>query len=515
VLQLDPNSGAILRKIEVGNQPHRLVLARNRGLWVGLNGEGKIRRIDLIDFSVGQKFELGLAATTPIRDIAPSHVDEDTFAFSAGGRTSLVKDGVLLPDSVVMGSSDNITTLNGITMLEVRNPGPVFATVILCSVIFPDPDNLGRETLLPVEDTFKRSTMQLAILGTNATALAYDPVTDRMFQGDTTGRLWEVDFKNMNLRLVNHWQLTQGIRDTRVVLENRGLWVTVAGWDLVTRLDLDTLAIGPAIPTMTTVRDLAGSPTQPGLVAYASPDRVGVAGGGSPQGSNWVQGSGEIEFSSDGTKIYQLADLDCSLRILNLTATNLSRGATYHDMPCDSFQHSDGWLYFNNGLVFDPDKGQTVTNLNLRSPAFMLPDSSDRLHILTKTNGRWVVRTLNKKTFTELNRFDLPLEFSNYTFRKGTAMGTAKVGVVAASGEVIVVNLQSGELRLGAERINGQVELAFATGAGERYQLQETATIASPQWQNVGVEIVGTGSVEKRAFTTAGIEKYYRLVRLP
>src|SRR6186997_2450702 len=76
LLQLDPATGAIAANFPVGTTPHRLVLDTRRGLWIGLNGEGAVRRFNLDTLAAEPKFNLQIGSSA-IHDIAPSANDTD------------------------------------------------------------------------------------------------------------------------------------------------------------------------------------------------------------------------------------------------------------------------------------------------------------------------------------------------------------------------------------------------------------------------------------------------------
>lgn len=60
VISLDPSTGAIDWQLTVGNEPNKLAISDNsRYLYVGVDGEGVVRRIDLDDLTADLHFSLG------------------------------------------------------------------------------------------------------------------------------------------------------------------------------------------------------------------------------------------------------------------------------------------------------------------------------------------------------------------------------------------------------------------------------------------------------------------------
>ena len=60
IAAIDPNSGAIVRTIFVGSEPTRIALSSDgKQLFVGLNGAGAVRQVDLTTGTAGTQFSLG------------------------------------------------------------------------------------------------------------------------------------------------------------------------------------------------------------------------------------------------------------------------------------------------------------------------------------------------------------------------------------------------------------------------------------------------------------------------
>lgn len=60
IISLDPSTGALGRSIDVGNQPNKLAISHNgQLLYVGLDGEAAIRRVDLVGFMAELLIPLG------------------------------------------------------------------------------------------------------------------------------------------------------------------------------------------------------------------------------------------------------------------------------------------------------------------------------------------------------------------------------------------------------------------------------------------------------------------------
>lgn len=80
ILQIDPESGAVLTNIALTTSPGIIRADGAGGLWVALEGESAVSRIDLRSLTVGPK--IVLAATSNILDIAPSPGDGNIVAVS-------------------------------------------------------------------------------------------------------------------------------------------------------------------------------------------------------------------------------------------------------------------------------------------------------------------------------------------------------------------------------------------------------------------------------------------------
>lgn len=721
LLQLDPATGAIVATFPVGNTPHRLVLDTRRGLWIGLNGEGAVRRFDLDTLTAEPKFNLQVGSNA-IFDIAPSSNDTDTFAVNTAGRTYLVRDGVLLPDSiqqvgylvmvgnyvfgqvrmritptglvvdgagvssgdtdvvdgriyfagssldpfapqtqlwyyppfpgvegfppqaasfefavngddssylllshyinrfhltrfnrataevtgyaqfdvpppvnwtfqfaavgtnrVAMGTSEKLYFLDlstlfapGDLQLSVTvepnpaplgrfvtetitvvnagpgyivdtvltnnlagdagfvsaSPGPVFSfgtlgpgesrtlkieatplaagtftsTVTAASKLETNAQNNTVQVNVPVLNTLSNVITRLAPSPTNITALAYDPARDKLTGGDARGWLFELGLDNAEVKI---GPFSYDIQQIAVSPGNPTNWVAVGGWNSIYSVVLDTGATSREYRIGAAARDLEVSPVDSLVVAHSTPSHVGILFQGNP-----LNGGGLIEFSGDGTKLYQILDVDCSLRVLNLTATNLTVERTYPNMPCYDFTESSGRLYFNNGAVVDPSNGTTVTNLNLPFPSFVVPDPSGPLDVLTRVEKNWVIRRLDRNTFQEISTIHLGAQFSPTI---AISAGTNRIAFIDRSGEAILVRFEAdaSNMLLTVLRTASGATLQFPTAAGVRYRLEESPAVVNPTWTPVSEEFTGTGLLTERTVPASGQSSFYRLVRLP
>jgi hypothetical protein len=733
LLRLDPVTGAIAETFPVGRNPHKLVVDMRRGLWIGLNGEGMVRRFNLDTTIPETKYDLKAGSTAAIFDIAPSPNDSDTFAVNAAGRTYLFRDGVLLPDSIqqvsylvmignyvfsyaarlratptglvadgagaatgigntevlgeriyyIGGSVDPFTfgttvsyipplaiagdpwahnfafavdaeryvlwshfnqrfhltrfdretgAVTGYTPLDI--PAPVFWTFPIALIgtnrvavatseklylldlntLFvpgdlevsvssePNPATFARsvtqtisiansgpgyvvnaaitnhlsgeahflgdsqtadwmawdrrefhwnftaiapgetrvvqtrvlpvkpglvtnlitsvsnletnlqnntvESVVPVLNPLSNIVARIAPF-TNVTALAYDSVADELLLGDARGNLSHIGLDDPELRRHNPFGLSYAVEYLSISPATRTAWAGVGGWNSVYRIPLDTDDISPEYRNGLVLRDLEASPVDPQFVALSDSSRVRTFG----PSSFFQNGAGVIEFSADGKTLYQLLDLDCSLRVMNVTATNLNVARSYPNMPCYDFVESGGRLYFYNGVVLDPANGTTITNLNLPYPSFIVPDPSGPLNVLTHEDNVWLVRRLDRGTFAELGTIHLGTQFSPTV---AISAGTNRIAFHDASGEAILVrfdaNVSTTPLKI--LRTSSSVTIQFATEAGARYRLEQSPSIVSPAWRPTGEEITGTGLITERTVAASNQSSFYRLARL-
>ncbi len=110
ILQIDPDSGVVLANIPVGSNPGVLAVDGANGLWVALDGESVLRRIDLTSLTPGPK--LSFDATSAFRHITPSPADPNVLAVSRRltndtHSVSLISYGQVLPNQ----DSRNVHTL--------------------------------------------------------------------------------------------------------------------------------------------------------------------------------------------------------------------------------------------------------------------------------------------------------------------------------------------------------------------------------------------------------------------
>jgi hypothetical protein len=358
---------------------------------------------------------------------------------------------------------------------------------------------------VPELNTLSNVITRLAPTPTNVTALAYDPVRDKLIGGDAQYWFFELGLDNAELAMA---YLYYDIQHIAVSPGNPTNWVAVGGWNSIYSFALDTGAVSPEYRVGQPVRDLEVSPDSQ-VVAHSSPSHVGILFQGNP-----LNGGGLIEFSGDGKKLYQVLDQDCSLRVLNVTPPNLTIERSYPNMPCYDFTESAGRLYFNNGAVVDPSNGTTVTNLNLPFPSFVVPDPSGPLDVLTRVEKNWVIRRLDRNTFQEISTIHLGAQFSPTI---AISAGTNRIAFIDRSGEAILVRFEAdaSNMLLTVLRTASGATLQFPTASGVRYRLEESPAVVNPTWTRISEEFIGTGLLTERTVPASGQSSFYRLVRLP
>lgn len=107
LVQIDPNTGAITAAYTIGNTPSRVALSAQNGLWIGLDGDGAIRRFNLATFTAEEP--IVIAPGAKVNDIAPSAVDSYTVVVSlklqdGTDMSYVVSNGQLLPDTLGLSS---------------------------------------------------------------------------------------------------------------------------------------------------------------------------------------------------------------------------------------------------------------------------------------------------------------------------------------------------------------------------------------------------------------------------
>lgn len=86
ITQIDPDTGALGASVSVGSQPTKLELTRNdEFLYVGLNGENRVRLVDLATFTAGTSFTLGSSVAF---DLAVDPLTTTTLAVSEDSGTT-------------------------------------------------------------------------------------------------------------------------------------------------------------------------------------------------------------------------------------------------------------------------------------------------------------------------------------------------------------------------------------------------------------------------------------------
>ncbi|HEX7860033.1 MAG TPA: hypothetical protein VF773_06905 [Verrucomicrobiae bacterium] len=369
--------------------------------------------------------------------------------------------------------------------------------------------NNTAELKVTVQDDLSKAVSVIAPY-TNVTAIAYDPVSDELLVGHGNGRIFQVDLAEAKMSVP--YEVGSAPEKISVSAATRSAWVGVAGWDSLYRIPLEGGPLGRAYLLHEQLRDVEASPTIADDVAYSAGTSVRLL---SHPGT--YNGPGLIEFSDDGKTLYQVYDLDCSLRVLNVTATNLVLARSYPDMPCYPFTQSGGRLYFDNGIVVDPANGSIITNLNLRYPSFVIPDPSGSLNVLTRSGVNWLIRRLDRNTFQELGTFHLT---PDYAPTSAISAGTNRIAFVnrtVGGTEAILVNMQASAstLRLDVMQTSTGTILRFPTVPTARYRLEETTSITNPIWTPASETITGTGLIIERFVPASGPATFYRLTQLP
>lgn len=104
LLQLDPDSGQLLRTFPLGENLSRLQLGGAHGLWIGLDGEGAVRRFNLE--TLAAEAPLIVKAGMLVNDISPSRFDPYTLVVALvspalnNPHAFLIRNGTLLPNAV-------------------------------------------------------------------------------------------------------------------------------------------------------------------------------------------------------------------------------------------------------------------------------------------------------------------------------------------------------------------------------------------------------------------------------
>ena len=107
LVQIDPISGAILATFPIGTNPSRVQLSAGHGLWVGLDGEGAVRRFNLGTMTAEEPIVIQPGGT--IRDIAPSTGDTYTLVVvvrvpGQPDRAYALRNAQVLPNTMEMGT---------------------------------------------------------------------------------------------------------------------------------------------------------------------------------------------------------------------------------------------------------------------------------------------------------------------------------------------------------------------------------------------------------------------------
>jgi trimeric autotransporter adhesin len=91
IVGIDPITGNIVRQIPVGSQPNKIAISDDgTQLFVGLDGAGAVRQVNLSTAQAGQQFSLGGGRASTIRHLLPRHLP-----FCQDNRTRLQSSPVL------------------------------------------------------------------------------------------------------------------------------------------------------------------------------------------------------------------------------------------------------------------------------------------------------------------------------------------------------------------------------------------------------------------------------------
>lgn len=139
LLQIDPNTGEVNASFDVGANPSRVALGGGRGLWIGLDGAGAVRRFNLDTLTAEDPIVIipGGAVT----DIAASPVDPYTLVVTVrvpgsttvngGDVTYAIRNGQLLPNGfaghyvALLGNNVYVPNANNLYRLEIGPDGLV------------------------------------------------------------------------------------------------------------------------------------------------------------------------------------------------------------------------------------------------------------------------------------------------------------------------------------------------------------------------------------------------------
>jgi hypothetical protein len=392
-------------------------------------------------------------------------------------------------------------------------------TILAGAQLDSNPQNNSVELPVTVINSVPDPIARIGIAGSASTRLGYDGVTDQLFIGDTNGNVFSIRLNDATLG-TPPFNFQNPIRHVSVSEQTRKAWIHVAGYPSFYSIPLDggnpsqeyRILANPQV----VVRDFKASPVATQLVAYSDSYAIRLFGNfdtfGNPDRS--VAGAGAIQFSPDGSKLYESRDFDCSLRLLNVTNTIFTVAGTYQNIACYDFTASSNLLYFNNGLVFDPATGTSVTNLNLTYPSWMLLDPAGPLNVLTRSQSGWEVRRLHRDTLATISIAELG---PSYTPTDSIQAGTNRIAFRNASGEAILVRLDSSALNrdLTAVRTTGGLLLRFTTISGALYRVEQSPDIVNQQWTAVGSDIIGTGLLTEVTVSAGGAQRFFRIARLP
>ena len=343
--------------------------------------------------------------------------------------------------------------------------------------------------------------------------IASDPVTGKLWV--LTGRLWSVDPEGPRILLP---QAGNSVGGTKLATAPQGetLYVGFHGVAGTHSLYISKVPGGLAISGEGDIIDMVVSPADRELVAVSQSSGTFLARGGTRLPNSITQ-SGFIAFSADGTKLYRNSSESCDLSVYAVTASGLTLEKTFPSVACAEFTSANGYLYFDNGLIFDPATGARVPNTPvLTPPAFLNPNTAGGFDLFNRTNGVWTVRRFRREG-TNFNQFaERAFPSLDAAVVEVTAAGSERIAVRTGT-EVLILDLpgDSNAPEATVSRATGETTIRFASAPGARYRIETTEQIKAPQWTTLQDNISGTGSILSHVIQTPDRTRFYRIVRLP
>jgi uncharacterized repeat protein (TIGR01451 family) len=280
----------------------------------------------------------------------------------------------------------------------------------------------------------------------------------------------------------------------------------------LTTIDTHTLAVssgGAYAPDVTF--DMAVSPTNAHLVAISRASGTSLYKNG--QGLPIRAASyGSIAFSADGSQLYLSNEEDCSLDVLRVSDAGLGFQVTRTNTPCGGFQVSNGLLYFDSGVIYDPAAGKKVSEIPVSSfPSLIAPDNARVVSFLTRTNGAWVLERLSATNLQLLAQ--VPLEGFTGSPADLIVSGDEELAI-RTSTEIFLLNLKPEVPRLQAAVRTGDFVLHFSSLPGTHYRIESTDGLVPLQWKTVEEVNDKSGAIELHASKT-NRSQFFRAGLLP